>query len=87
MRHISYKFLVLYIVLGAVIGSLIGEFAGFIIPDGVVKEFFLKSVEPGFDPVTLNLIVIQITLGLAFKFNISGLFGIFIAVYLLKSYR
>ncbi len=87
MRRIPLKILVLYIILGAVIGSLIGEFAGWLLPDGVVKDFFIRSVTPGFNPVTLNLVAFSITLGLTMKLNISALFGVIIAIYVLRWYR
>ncbi|MCP4725932.1 MAG: DUF4321 domain-containing protein [bacterium] len=87
MRRIPFRILLLYIILGAVTGSLIGEFAGWILPEGVVREFFTRSVVPGFDPINLNLIIITLTFGFTFKLNISGLFGIIIAVYILKWYR
>jgi hypothetical protein len=70
--------------LGAVAGTLLGELLGLLLPEGVVKEFFLKSGELGFGPATLNAILFSITFGLQFKINVVGLIGIGFAVYLLR---
>jgi len=86
MRRISFRLLVLYIVLGAIIGSLIGEIAH-LLPSGVVKDFFTRSVTPGFEPTTINLIIIEFTIGFKFTLNIAGVIGIAIAVYMLRWYR
>ena len=86
MRRISFRLLMLYIVLGAVIGSLIGELAEFL-PEGVVKEFFLKSVTAGFDPTTVTLKILTFTIGFTISLNVSGVIGVAIAVYMLRWYR
>ena len=41
-RSISLIFLVLFF--GAMMGTLLGELLGFLLPPGVVKDFFLTSV-------------------------------------------
>lgn len=84
MRKKSFAYIVFILLLGALIGSALGEIIAFIIPGGVVKDFFLKSVSPGFGPATLNLILISVTLGFSVKINIVGVIGIFIAAYILK---
>ncbi|KPK90210.1 hypothetical protein AMJ80_08740 [bacterium SM23_31] len=86
MRHISFKLLILYVILGALIGSLLGEIAR-LLPSGVVKDFFLRSVTAGFDPATLNLKIITFTVGFTFTLNIAGVLGVAIAVYMLRWYR
>ncbi len=79
--------LVLYLILGAIIGSFLGEIIGWMLPGGVVKEFFLRHITVGFDPTTLDLIVFTLTFGFSFTLNIAGLFGLMIAAYLLRWYR
>ena len=86
MRRISFRLLILYIVLGVLIGSLIGEIAQ-LLPEGVVKDFFTRSVIAGFDPATLNLKILTFTIGFTFKLNIAGVMGIAVAVYMLRWYR
>ena len=73
--------------LGAVIGTLVGEILGFILPEGVVKQFFLLSKTLSVGPGTLNIIMLQLTLGLSITLNVISLIGIAIAYYLLRWWR
>ena len=84
MRKKSVGFIIFIIVIGALIGSAIGEVLAFIIPAGVVKDFFLKSITASIGPGTLDLILLKFTLGFAIKLNITGVIGIFIAAYILR---
>lgn len=84
MRKKSLAFIVVIIVIGALIGSALGEVIAYVIPDGVVKEFFLKSVSASLGPGTLDIIIMTITLGFSIKVNIIGIFGILIAAYILR---
>jgi hypothetical protein len=84
MRKKSLAFVVLILVTGALIGSALGEIIAYVIPDGVVKDFFLKSVSASLGPGTLDIIILTITLGFSIKLNIIGVFGIFIAAYILR---
>jgi len=86
MRRISFRLLVLYIALGAIIGALFGKIAE-LLPPSVVREFFTRSVTPGFEPVTIDLKIITFTIGFTFTLNIAGVMGIAIAVYMLRWYR
>ncbi len=76
--------ILLIIFLGALIGSALGELIAYLIPAGVVKEFFLKSAVAQFGPATLNLVILTFTLGFSFKLNVIGIIGIIVAAYLLK---
>ena len=84
MRKKSVAFVVLIIVLGALIGSALGEIIAYVAPDGVVKDFFLKAVSASIGPGTLDIIILSFTLGFSIKLNIIGVFGIFIAAYVLR---
>ncbi len=86
MKPISLGRIVLVIVVGAMIGTLFGELLGLLLPTGVVKEFFLRSAHFGFGPATLDVRLFTITLGFTIKLNIVGLFGIGVALYLLRWY-
>jgi len=68
------------------IGSVFGEIIAYIVPQGVVKDFFLQSIAPKFGPASINLIVFQFTLGFEFKLNMVSVLGIFIAVYYFRWY-
>lgn len=80
----SLWFITMILLLGAISGTLLGELVGLMLPDGVVKKFFLSGPDLGFDPVKLDLVLMSITFGLTLKVNVVGGIGIFIAVYLLR---
>ena len=84
MRRKSVGFIIFVIVMGALIGSALGEILAFIMPVGVVKDFFLKSITASIGPGTLDLILFKITLGFALKLNITGVIGILISAYILR---
>jgi len=87
MRKISLGILILFLFLGAIIGSALGKLIAFILPDGVVKQFFIRSATIGFDPVTINLGFISFTFGFEFILNVIGVVGIAFAAYLLRWYH
>jgi hypothetical protein len=76
----------LILIFGALIGSTIGEVIGLLLPDGVVKDFFIKSVRPGLEAGTLDLEVFSITFGFRIKLNIISVLGIALAAYILRWY-
>jgi hypothetical protein len=84
-RSIAVMFLVL--IIGAAVGTILGDVLGMILPEGVVKQFFLQSVSWGISPVTLDVIVMTITFGLRIKFNISSVLGLAAAYYFLRYFR
>jgi len=91
MEKGSRKFTVLVVLgillLGAMVGSLIGELIKMGIPDGVVKEVFLRSVDIRIGPGVIDLLMFSITFGLTLKFNFIGIIGLIIAYYLLRFWR
>jgi len=80
----SLWFITMVLFLGAILGTLLGQLIGLVLPDGVVKNFFMNGPVLGFDPVKLDLVLFSITLGMTFKVNVVGAIGIFVAVYLLR---
>lgn len=84
MRKKRFGFIVLILLLGGLVGAALGQVLGLILPEGVVKDFFLRSVTFGFSPTTLNLVILTLTLGFTFKINIIGVIGIILLAYLLR---
>jgi hypothetical protein len=84
MRKKSAAFIIFIIVIGAMIGTALGEVIGILVPDGVVKDFFLKSASASLGPGTLDIILLTLTLGISFKINVMGVIGILIAAYALR---
>jgi len=87
MRKRSPGILILFLLLGAIIGSALGQLIAFIMPDGVVKQFFIRSATIGFDPITVNLGFINFTFGFNLILNVIGVVGIAFAAYILRWYH
>ncbi len=76
----------LILIFGALIGSTLGEVIGLVLPDGVIKDFFIKSIKLGFEAGTLNLEVFSITFGFSIKLNIISILGMALAAHILRWY-
>jgi hypothetical protein len=84
MRKKSLAFIIFIVVIGALIGSALGEIIAYLIPAGVVKDFFLKSASASVGPATINIIIMTFTIGFSIKLNVTGIIGILIAAYALR---
>ena len=75
--------LIIFILCGLVIGGLIEE-----LTQGVSWLSFLSYGQTfGIStPVTLDLGVLQLTLGLVFKINIAGILGIILAIFIYRKF-
>jgi hypothetical protein len=78
--------IILVIVMGALIGSLTGQLIGLVLPEGVVKDFFLKSAPFEIGPTPVSIGFLGFTFGLKINFNIAGLIGVAVAIYLFRWY-
>jgi len=83
----TIKFIFLILFFGVLSGSMISMFIGFLLPSGVVKDFFLMSQELGWQRTTLNLGVLRITTGFIFSLSVCSLMGLFISWYFLRYFR
>jgi hypothetical protein len=84
MRKKSIGWIFVIILIGAFIGTALGEVLALILPEGVVKEFFLRSAIFSLGPGTLNLVVFTFTLGFSFKINVISVLGVVIIAYFLR---
>lgn len=84
-RSLGLIFIIL--IFGAVIGTILGDLLALLLPEGVVKQFFLQSVSLGISPMTLDFVVGTVTFGLRVKFNISSVLGLTVAYYFLRYFR
>ena len=84
-RSILWVFLI--IIIGAAVGVVFGDLVALLLPEGVVKQFFLQNVSWGMSPVTMDLLVVTLTFGLRFKFSVSSLLGLGVAYYYLRYFR
>ncbi len=87
MRKKPLGIIILILFLGAIIGSALGEIIALLLPAGVVKQFFLRSASIGFNPATIDLGILEFTLGFKFILNVTGIIGIAFAAYLLRWYH
>ena len=95
MTKRSIILIVFGLLCGALIGTLLGELLGLVLPAGVVKDFFLSSINFDLGGLTgqdLGVIVLDLNLltlkfGLSLKFNFTSLIGLATAYYLLRFFR
>jgi len=78
--------LIVMVVFGMIVGTALGEAIAVLLPEGVVKEFFLRSVLASVGPGTLNLVAFSITFGMSFKVNVMAVLGMILAAYMFRWY-
>lgn len=73
------------IVAGLVVGSLLGELLGHLLPSGWPQDVLTRGPTIGLtSPATLDLRLVSLTLGFAFKVNLVGFLGIVISALTLR---
>lgn len=73
------------IVTGTLFGMVINKIGSmFFSPTSNINSILNTAVNTGLNPTTVDLGVIQFTLGLIFKFNIATITGIFLAAIIYK---
>ncbi len=95
MTKRSIALVAITLCVGAMAGTLAGELLVWILPEGVVKDFFLTSVT--FDlaglsgnqsgVIVLNLIIFTLKFGLSLKINFTSIIGLASAYYFLRYFR
>ena len=91
----NLKVIVLVLFIGSFIGTLFGDLIAFVLPEGVVKQFFLQSTEFSLkglfgeenDAISLDLGAITLILGLKIRFNFATIFGLGVSYYFLRYFR
>lgn len=91
MRDKPLGVLIFVVFVGLIIGSVLGQIVGGLLPESTPKDFLLGSYSPSFgfgdQGFLIDLYVIKIKLGLQFTFNIIGLIGMSISVYIFRWYK
>ena len=95
MNKRSISLIMIGLFMGAAIGGIIGNIMGWMLPEGVVKDFFLTSIsfdllgetqnESGIVKLDLSIIILKI--GLSIKFNFTSIIGLASAYYMLRFFR
>ena len=87
-RSIAFIFLVFFI--GIITTAILGQLIGGMLPEGVVKEFFLtsRSIGWGMQPNNwIDLFVIRFKTGLFIDINVVSFLGMVIAWYFLRYFK
>ncbi|HMM22805.1 MAG TPA: DUF4321 domain-containing protein [Selenomonadales bacterium] len=82
----NFGVLALFLILGAVLGGILGELiAGWSL--GGITPFLVKTF-PIFDqpPVTINLYIIQLVIGLSLHPNLISLLGVIAAYFVFRRF-
>ena len=91
----SLTIIVLILFFGTLFGTLLGELLGWILPDSVVRDFFLKSINFNLGSVvgneigvlSLDLVMSTVKFGLTLTFNFTSIIGFASAYYFLRYFR
>ena len=95
MKKRQLHFIVLSLFVGAIFGGVVGNIFSLVLPESVVKDFFLTSItfdlgglvnnDVGVFIIDLKVIVLK--LGLSMSFNFTSVIGIAVAYYILRYLR
>ena len=95
MKKRRLHVIVLSLFVGAVFGGVVGNIFSLVLPESVVKDFFLTSItfdlgglvnnDLGVFIVDLKVIVLK--LGISMSFNFTSVIGIAVAYYILRYLR
>ena len=95
MKKRKLHFIVLSLFIGAIFGGVVGNIFSLVLPESVVKDFFLTSitfdlgglVNNDIGVFIIDLKVIVLKLGLSMSFNFTSIIGIAVAYYILRYLR
>ena len=75
-----------FIFIGGLLGGMLGEILTVFSPSEQIQTIFARSLSPGINPpLTVDLVLIKVTLGFLFKINLLTILGIFLGIYLYKN--
>ncbi|MCG8485581.1 MAG: DUF4321 domain-containing protein [Clostridia bacterium] len=80
-RNTNVLVLIIFLLVGLVVGSFLGDLL-----KGTIN-LFSHSKTIGFDPFTLDLIFIQLTLGFEFTINLATVIGLLIVLIIYRNIR
>jgi hypothetical protein len=74
----------LFVLVGGYVGTLLSKILRAATAGGPLSEFFIQEIQPGLHPFTLDLQLFSVTFGFSFSFNLLGILGIALGIYLYK---
>ena len=94
MKNRDISLIAIGLLIGAIIGGVIGNLMGWMLPEGVVKDFFLTSFNIDIGSVgnqngviVIDLKIITLKFGLALSLNFTSVIGIATSYYILRFFR
>ena len=95
MKKRKLHIIVLSLFIGAIFGGVVGNIFSLVLPESVVKDFFLTSItfdlgglvnnDLGVFVIDLKIFVLKF--GLSISFNFTSVIGIAVAYYILRYLR
>ena len=95
MKKRRLHVIVLSLFIGAIFGGVVGNIFSLVLPESVVKDFFLTSitfdlgglVNNDLGVIVIDLKIIVLKFGLSISFNFTSVIGIAVAYYILRYLR
>jgi hypothetical protein len=82
----SYLVLLIFVLIGGLLGGVLGEILRVMAPQGTIQSIFATNFTPGINPpLTIDLVLLKLTLGFEIKINLLSLVGMFLGIYLYKN--
>ena len=87
MKKRKLHIIVLSLFIGAIFGGGVGNIFSLVLPESVVKDFFLTSITFDLGVFVIDLKIIVLKFGLSISFNFTSVIGIAVAYYILRYLR
>lgn len=78
--------LLVFLLIGGLLGGILGEILRLMAPHGTIQNIFAAHFTPGINPpLTIDLILFNITMGFGLKISLLSILGMLLGVYLYKN--
>jgi len=79
--------LLIFLLIGGLMGGILGEILQIMAPKGgTIQAFFTTALTPGISPpLTIDLILLKVTVGFSVKISLLSILGMFLGFYLYKN--
>jgi hypothetical protein len=78
--------LLIFVLIGGLLGGVLGEILRVMAPHGTIQTVFATNYVLGItEPLTIDLVLLKLTIGFVLKINLLSLLGMFLGIYLYKN--
>ena len=78
--------LLIFVLIGGLLGGVLGEILRIMAPHGTIQTVFATNYVLGItEPLTIDLVLLKLTIGFVLKINLLSLLGMFLGIYLYKN--